>query len=45
IYMEDYVPVVATSAWKVAPTCHEFRLHLLPHEEELKEHVSVDLHV
>ncbi|CAG8465302.1 15816_t:CDS:10 [Cetraspora pellucida] len=45
IYMEDYVPVVVTSAWKVAPTCHEFRLHLLPHEEELKEHVSVDLHV
>ncbi|CAG8506866.1 2265_t:CDS:10, partial [Dentiscutata heterogama] len=45
IYMEDYVPVVTTSAWKVAPACHEFRLHLLPHGEELKEHVSVDLHV
>ncbi|RIB06418.1 kinase-like domain-containing protein [Gigaspora rosea] len=43
--MEDYVPMVATSAWKVAPTCHEFRLHLLPHEEKLKEHVSVDLHI
>ncbi|RHZ86074.1 hypothetical protein Glove_55g46 [Diversispora epigaea] len=45
IFMEDYEPVVVTTAWKVVPTGHEFRLHLKPQEQELKKHVSVDLHV
>ncbi|CAG8437012.1 2949_t:CDS:10 [Diversispora eburnea] len=45
IFMEDYESVVVTTAWKVVPTGHEFRLHLKPQEQELKKHVSLDLHV
>ncbi|CAB5359519.1 unnamed protein product [Rhizophagus irregularis] len=46
IYMDDFEPVINQNAWKqVVPTGHEFRLHLWPHEEELKKHVKVDLHV
>ncbi|CAG8527185.1 5428_t:CDS:10, partial [Acaulospora morrowiae] len=45
IFMDDYEPVTVTSAWKVSPTGHEFKLHLWPQEQELKNHVSVDLHV
>ncbi|KAI1316493.1 hypothetical protein EDD11_009906 [Mortierella claussenii] len=45
IYMEDYQPITIPSAWKMVPTTPEFRLHLLPQEEELKRYVSVDLRV
>ncbi|CAG8498589.1 12794_t:CDS:10, partial [Acaulospora colombiana] len=45
IFMEDYEPVVVTTAWKVSPTGHEFKLHLWPQEQELKNHVSVDLRI
>ncbi|KAG0215957.1 hypothetical protein BGX28_007183 [Mortierella sp. GBA30] len=45
IYMEDYQPITMPSAWKMVPTTPEFRLHLLPQEEELKRYVSVDLRV
>ncbi|KAF8983829.1 hypothetical protein BGZ46_009397 [Entomortierella lignicola] len=45
IYMEDYQPITVPSAWKTVPTTPEFRLHLLPQEDELKRHVSVDLRV
>ncbi|KAF9577172.1 hypothetical protein BGW38_007792, partial [Lunasporangiospora selenospora] len=45
IYMEDYQPIMVPSAWKMVPTTPEFRLHLLPQEEELKRYVSVDLRV
>ncbi|KAG0308416.1 hypothetical protein BGZ98_008036 [Dissophora globulifera] len=45
IYMEDYQPITIPSAWKTVPTTPEFRLHLLPQEEELKRYVSVDLRV
>ncbi|CAG8495247.1 14730_t:CDS:10, partial [Funneliformis mosseae] len=41
IYMDDFEPVATQSVWKqVAPTVHEFKLHLCPHEEELKRHVE-----
>ncbi|KAF9911928.1 hypothetical protein EC991_001834 [Linnemannia zychae] len=43
--MEDYQPITIPSAWKMVPTTPEFRLHLLPEEEELKRYVSVDLRV
>lgn len=45
IFMEDYQPITIPSAWKNVPTTPEFRLHLLPQEEDLKRHVSVDLRV
>ncbi|KAF9293703.1 hypothetical protein BGZ74_011586 [Mortierella antarctica] len=45
IYMEDYQPITVPSAWKMVPSTPEFRLHLLPQEEELKRYVSVDLRV
>ncbi|KAF9914658.1 hypothetical protein BX616_007846, partial [Lobosporangium transversale] len=45
IYMEDYQPITIPSAWKLVPTTPEFRLHLLPQEEDLKRYVSVDLRV
>ncbi|KAF9400248.1 hypothetical protein BGX21_004672 [Mortierella sp. AD011] len=45
IYMEDYQPVTVPSAWKTVSTTPEFRLHLLPQEDELKRYVSVDLRV
>ncbi|KAK5827528.1 hypothetical protein F5H01DRAFT_98323 [Linnemannia elongata] len=45
IFMEDYQPITIPSAWKMVPTTPEFRLHLLPMEEELKRYVSVDLRV
>ncbi|KAF9926747.1 hypothetical protein FBU30_003741 [Linnemannia zychae] len=45
IYMEDYQPITIPSAWKMIPSTPEFRLHLLPQEEELKRYVSVDLRV
>ncbi|RIA85582.1 kinase-like domain-containing protein [Glomus cerebriforme] len=46
IYMDDFETVITRNAWKpVAPTGHEFRLHLCPNEEELKKHIKVDLHV
>ncbi|CAJ0925996.1 13396_t:CDS:10 [Entrophospora sp. SA101] len=45
IFMDDYEPIVVATAWKVAPAGHQFRLHLWPQEEKLKQHVKVDLHV
>ncbi|KAF8940243.1 hypothetical protein EDD21DRAFT_369155 [Dissophora ornata] len=45
IFMEDYQPITVPSAWKMVSTTPEFRLHLLPQEEELKRYVSVDLRV
>ncbi|KAI9320676.1 kinase-like domain-containing protein [Dichotomocladium elegans] len=44
IFMEDYIPVVNQTAWKVANTPPEFILHLVPMEPE-EAHVTIDLKV
>ncbi|KAK9710772.1 eukaryotic translation initiation factor 2-alpha kinase, partial [Basidiobolus ranarum] len=45
IFMNDFESVNIPSAWNIIPTEHEFRLHLIPHGDELKDSVCVDLHV
>ncbi|KAK9721901.1 eukaryotic translation initiation factor 2-alpha kinase [Basidiobolus ranarum] len=45
IFMSDFETINVTSAWNILPTAHEFRLHLVPHGDELKDIVTVDLYV